>query len=142
MQASKIMKDAVLKTVKELGPVKAGNIAHSIGVDSAMIVEELRELRADRLIQYMCGKYSAVVEDKLSPAIVALSALEGQLNIDITPLGKSELKHAVLSRLSALLHDDISDVLESIADDLSGYEKLSDAWLRQRKSPHQFEHTK
>jgi predicted transcriptional regulator len=121
------MRDAVLKTIKELGPVKAGNIAHSIGVDSAEIVNELRELRADGLIQYASGKYSAVSEEKLLPAIQALNDLEGKLNTSVKPLTESLLKHAVLNRLSALLHDDISAVLESIADDLEEYQKVGEA---------------
>lgn len=116
------MKDAVLKTIKELGPVKAGNIAHSIGVDSANIVEELRELRAEGFITLKNGRYHADVE--LPAAIKALDELEGKLSAKVEPVSEPLLKYAVLNRLSALLHDDISAVLESIADDLEEYQKL------------------
>lgn len=136
------MREAVLAAIKKHQPCTVGDIAKEVGgVSGAELVPILKELREECIAELEQGKYyidcittePTEAEDIDSEKIMrnekirsALQSLEQQLSKKIEPPTEFDLKHAVLNRLSALLHDDISAVLESIANDLAEYQKLGE----------------
>lgn len=118
------MREAILDLLLKSGAIKIKEIAKSLDVEAADIMDTLRELRTDGYIEFSDGAYHLPAKLEAAAALQELDKLEGKLSTSIKPLNEPLLKHAVLNRLSALLHDDISAVLKSIADDLEEYEKL------------------
>lgn len=120
------MREAILDLLLKSGAIKIKEIAKSLDVEAADIMDTLRELRTDGYIEFSDGAYHLPKDIKSTPALQELDKLEEKIKIgnSIKPVSEPLLKHAVLKRLSALLHDDISAVLKSIADDLEEYQKL------------------